>query len=190
MKAHPQGRGWAPVPGSHVVVRIPHEGTLFGPVVARHPGSRVTAIVAGRRQEAGRHFVDHLALVEGLPDSEVAAVLLGWKRRYGESPEVLGGPFALRLPVDLGLRQPPTVSAMLRLAGALPGAGCVLEDGAAELWSPCGTPEQAERRCAQLRQELAGLEASVEAAEPRPEDADCWSVLRVAATELLADPVA
>ena len=84
--------------GTHVVVRMPAQGTLFGDATSLYPGSRLSAVVAGHRRLLGHDVVDHVAFVEGLPDRALAQVLLAWPQRYGEAPQALGGPFALRLP--------------------------------------------------------------------------------------------
>ncbi|HJQ93742.1 MAG TPA: hypothetical protein VJ874_05600 [Candidatus Thermoplasmatota archaeon] len=174
--------------GSHVVVRIAATGTLFGEAVARYPGSRVTAIVSGQHDHQGRAIVDHMALVEGLPREEVAEILLGWERRYGEAPQVLGEPHALRLPVALDLHHSPVASAILRLEQELPDACCRLRDGSVEVWKACASVDEAERLCRDLRPVLQGMPVLwVGTAEPRSEDADCWSVLRLAAAQVVPD---
>jgi hypothetical protein len=174
--------------GTHAVVRIAAAGTLVGEAVSRHPGSRVTSIVSGQHEHDGRAIVDHMALVEGLPPDELAELLLGWEHRYGEAPQVLGEPYALRLPVAPDLHLSPAAAAILRLEQELPGACCRFREGAVELWVACASVEEAERLCRDLRPVLEGMPVlQVGTAEPRPEDLDCWSVLRLAATQVVPD---
>jgi hypothetical protein len=176
------------MPGTHVVVKLPGTGTLFGEAVARNPGSRMTSVVAGRHEHQGRPFLDHLALVEGLPDDEVARLLLSWGKRYGEPPQVLGGPFALRLPIALDVQHTAAASTILRLEHELPDVSHRFAESTVELWSPCGTRDLAERRAAQLETMLRSMPVLwLGTAEPRPEDADCWSLLRTAAAEVVPD---
>lgn len=174
--------------GTHVVVRIAAAGTLLGEAVARHPGSRVTCIVSGQHEHDGRAIIDHMALVEGLPPDEVAEILLGWEHRYGEAPQVLGEPYALRLPVALDLHLSAAAAAILRLEQELPGACCRVCDGEVEVWVACADVAEAERLCRDLRPVLQGMAVLwLGTAEPRPEDADCWSVLRMAAAHVVPD---
>ena len=174
--------------GTHVVVRLPGAGTLFGEAVARNPGARMTSIVAGRHEHDGRLFVDHLALVEGLPADEIGRLLLAWGKRYGEPPQVLGGPFALRLPIALDVQHTAAAATILRLEHELPDVSHRFADGTVELWSPCGTRDLAEHRAAQLANALASMPVLwLGTAEPRPEDADCWALLRAAAVDVVPD---
>jgi molybdate-binding protein len=105
MLAHPaknllakEGDG-ADVAGRHVVVHIPSRGTLLGETVERHPGARATLVQLARREVGHSSIVDNFALVEGVPDHAIAQMLLAWNLRYGVPASVVGGPFALRLPV-------------------------------------------------------------------------------------------
>lgn len=174
--------------GTYVYVSFAHSGTLFGEAVARHPGAEMTSIVAGRHEHAGRAFVDHLALVEGLPAPAVAELLLAWGTRYGEPPQVLGGPFALRLPIALDVDHTAAAATILRLEQELPDVGHRFRETGVELWSPCGTPALAERRSQQLRGILRGMPVSAVGTGTPPQDTlDCWAVLRMAAEDVVPD---
>ena len=176
------------MPGSYVVVRLPSQGTLIGEAVARHPGSAVTCVASGRHEHDGHPIVDHMALVEGLPDAELPGLLLGWKRLYGEAPQVLGGPFALRLPVALDGQHTPTVELCLRLGEILPEASQRIHGGVVELWGRCASPADAALQVARVRRALAGMPVlSIEAGEPQRRDVECWELLRVAAGDVVLD---
>lgn len=179
------------MPGTYVVVRLPSHGTLLGDMVARHPGSQVSCVLSGRHEHDGRPVLDHLALIEGLPDAELAALLMGWKRLYGEAPQVLGGPFALRLPVALDRQHDPTVALCLRLGEVLPGVSHRLYGGVVELWGRCETSAEAAAQGERIRRTLAGLPIlSIDVAQPSAEDIECWDLLRAAADEVLLDCLA
>ncbi|HUR26511.1 MAG TPA: hypothetical protein VM327_10910 [Candidatus Thermoplasmatota archaeon] len=174
--------------GTNAVVRLPAAGTLFGDAVTRYPEARITSIRSGVHEHDGRPIVDHMALVEGLPDSEVSAILLEWAARYGEAPQVLGGPLTLRLPIALDAGLGPTVAALLRLEEGAGDAFQRMRDGVVELWLPCATEADAAARCAELRRSMIGLPVLwLGTAKARPEDADCWSLLRMAAEDLVPD---
>lgn len=159
----------------YLTVRTPSGGTLVGDLVGRHPGSRATAVPCGPAR-GGR--LDDLALVEGIPPSEVAQLLLAWNLRYGLTAEVLGDPFALRLPVVVPAAPPPW-DAVLAAGEALPVAGTVVEGEAIEQWIRCADDAEARRCAARLRQALAGHpQAELHEATPRPHDLECWAVLR------------
>lgn len=176
------------MPGSYVVVRFPNRGTLVGEAVARYPGAEMTSIVAGRHEHAGRAFIDHLALIEGLPAAAVAELLLAWGRRYGEAPQVLGGPYALRLPIALDVHHTAAAAAILRLEQELPDVAHRFREAGVELWSPCGSPALAERRRARLREVLSGMPVTgIGTGEPSPDDLECWSLLRTAADGIVPD---
>lgn len=168
--------------GRYVVVRLPAAGTLFAEVLDTHPGARVTCIGLGRHAHEGRSLADHLALVEGLPDSAVAGLLLAWDRCYGEPPQALGGPFALRLPMDLTMDHSAVEAACLRLGAHLPDVRHRVAGGVLELWSPHGSEAEAEAALSRLRGLLAGMPViAVATEEPRPDDAEAWAMLREAA---------
>ena len=176
------------MPGSYVVVRLPSDGTLIGEAVARHPGSAITCVVSGRHEHDGHAIVDHLALVEGLPDAELPGLLLGWKRLYGEAPQVLGGPFALRLPVALDGHHTPTVALCLRVGEILPDVCQRVENGVLELWGRCKGSADAAVQAARVRRALADLPVlSIEVAEPPRRDVECWELLRMAADDVVLD---
>ncbi|MFA5944977.1 MAG: hypothetical protein WC876_10995 [Candidatus Thermoplasmatota archaeon] len=173
---------------SYVVVRLPSHGTLIGDAVARHPGSAVTCIGSGRHEHDGRSIADHVALVEGLPDAEISTLLLSWKRVHGEAPQVLGGPFALRLPVALDGDHTPTVALCLRLGEVLPNMAQRLQGGVLELWGCCANPTDAEEKRVGVQRILAGLPVlSVEVTAPSPQNLECWDLLRMAANEVVLD---
>jgi hypothetical protein len=174
--------------GSYVVVRLPSRGTLLGEAVARHPGSVVTCVTAGMHDHDGRPFVDHLALVEGLPDAAIASVLLAWSHQHGEPAQVLGGPFALRLPVALDAPHTETVATCLRLAYELPDVTQRLCGDVLELWGACRTPDEAQRKRDQIRRAFAGPGVlSVEVAHASRQDLECWALLRTAAVSVVPD---
>lgn len=176
------------MPGSYVVVRLPSHGTLLGEAVARHPGSAVNCIVSGRHEHGGRTIVDHLALVEGLPDAELSGLLLSWQRNYGEAPQVLGGPFALRLPVALDGQHTPTVALCLRLGEVLPDVAQRLQGGVMELWGRCDSPAEALVQSERVRRAMAGLPIlSIETRNPTYPDLECWELLRLAADNVERD---
>jgi hypothetical protein len=161
---------------SYVVVRLPSTGTVFGEVVRDHPGSRVTSIQLSSTDDE----LTLLALVEGLPEPAVAQALLGWNLRYGRPAHVLGDAHALRLPLDP--RATPAAMAELLRTQGLHVAGNVLGDGWAEQWIVCPDVRSAERLSAELALRLEtwpGVE--VRLGRPRPHDAECWGVLRMAA---------
>lgn len=175
------------MPG-HAVVRLPGSGTLLGEVVARHPSSLVTCVGLGRHSHASREVLDHLALLEGIPDHAVAQLLLAWARRYGEPPQVLGGPFALRLPVDLGLRHTHIEAACLRIGGRHPAVRMRLSGEALELWVPCASAAEASQVLGSLRELLHGIPVlSMFTADPQPEDVLAWSLLQEAAQSVVPD---
>lgn len=166
--------------GGCVVVRLPSRGTLFGDAMANHPGARITSVPTRRRDGASGPMTDLLALVEGLPDSALAAILLAWNRRYGEPVEVLGESFALRLPLNVDEVEQPA-STILRMGGSLPVLGNVAQDDWMEQWLRCASPEEAEALAARLRATIgSGPGVSVRTAEPRQKDEECWEVLRFA----------
>ncbi len=174
--------------GSYVVVRLPSHGTLLGEAVARHAGSQVSCVVSGRHEHDGRLIADHFALVEGLPDAELSSLLLAWKRLYGEAPQVLGGPFALRLPVALDGHYTSTVALCLRLGEVLPHLSQRLYGGVMELWGRCESPSDAVVQGERVRRVMAGLPIlSVEVAQPTQEDLVCWELLRSAAADVVLD---
>ncbi|MHB1261569.1 MAG: hypothetical protein ACYC2H_07615 [Thermoplasmatota archaeon] len=174
--------------GSYVVVRIPSRGTLLGEMVARHPGSRVTCIISGRHEHDGHPIVDHLALIEGLPDAELSGLLLGWKRMYGEAPQVLGGPFALRLPVALDGQHTPTVALCLRLGEVFPEVSQRLYGGMMELWGRCESPADAVVQGDRVRRVMTGFPVlSVDVGQPSHQDVECWELLRTAADDVVLD---
>jgi hypothetical protein len=177
-----------PMSAYFVVVRLPSQGTLLGDAVARHPGSTVTCIMSGQHQHEGRPIVDHVALVEGLPDAALSGVLLSWERQFGEAPQVLGGPFALRLPVALDGQHPPTVALCLRLKDILPDVAQRLHGDVMELWGRCDGAADAARRRDQVARAMAGYpDLSVDVAQPTAADLECWELLRVAAEDLVLD---
>lgn len=162
--------------GVYVAVRTPSKGSLVGDLVERHPGSRVTSVPCGPAK-AGR--IDHLALVEGIPRSAVAQLLLAWNLRYGVPAEVIGDPFALRLPVILAAALPPW-SGILTASDDLAVAGAVVEDGTVEQWVLCKDGAHA-RILARLRNAVTGHSAAeIVEGEPRTRDLECWDVLREA----------
>jgi hypothetical protein len=166
--------------GTFVVVRIPSRGTLFGDAMADHPGARITSVPTGRREGPEGLVTDLLALVEGLPDSTLASILLAWNRRYGEPAEILGESFALRLPLKVGEVEAPA-SEVLHMGDDLPVFGNVAQEDWMEQWLQCRSPAEAEALAARLRKTLGqGIGSSVRTAEPRQNDLDCWEVLRFA----------
>jgi hypothetical protein len=172
----------------YVVVRLPNHGTLLGEAVSRHPGSVVTCVTAGMHDHDGRPVVDHMALVEGLPDAAIASVLLAWSRQHGEPAQVLGGPYALRLPVALDAPHTDTVATCLRLAYELPDVTQRVYGDVLELWGACRSEEEARRRRDQIARAFAGPGIlSVEVAQASPQDAECWSLLRAAAVDVVPD---
>jgi hypothetical protein len=133
-------------------------------------------------------MVDLLALVEGLPDEALGALLLAWNRRYGEPVQVLGESFALRLPLKVDMVRHPA-SDILQMDERLPVIGNVAQGDWMEQWLGCASAAEAEALADRLRKALgAASGVVVRTAEPRPQDADCWEVLRFAGG--LESPVA
>lgn len=177
--------------GPFVVVRFPLAGTLAGQTVAENPGARLSCVGAGAHEHDRRKMADFLALVEGVPDVAVARMLMAWRPRYGEAPQVLGGPFALRLPVDLGGDHTGVEAACLRLGASLPEACYVVASGGIEVWSRHGSEEAALRALAALQPILQGMPVVwAGTAQARPDDLEAWEVLREAAVGLMPDCLA
>jgi hypothetical protein len=154
---------------------------LLGDAVRRHPGSRLSAVEVGRHIGAHGSMVDFLALVEGIPDHDIAGLLLAWNLRYGEPAQVLGGPFALRLPVAVDALPNLGLSSILRSGGGVPTNTVVVGDHI-QAWFACPTPGEAAQLAQRLRKALRGVDgAQVEARDPTPEDLECWGLLRLAA---------
>jgi len=172
----------------HVAIRLPSAGTLLGDLVREHAGSRVTTIPVAR--SPGR--VDHLALVEGVPDHAVAQMLLAWNLRYGVPAQVLGDPFALRLPVLVPAIGVPAIESLLAMDADLQVAGSVGEADWFEQWIACPDADAAHRLVARLRGRLGAHVLDVDVRAPRPQDLDCWAVLHEAdlASAPLADALA
>jgi hypothetical protein len=177
--------------GPFLVVRLPLDGTLVGQTVAQHPGARLSCVGAGLHEHDQRQVADHVALVEGVPDVAVAGMLLAWRTRYGESPQVLGGPFALRLPVDLAGDRTGVEAACLRLGASLPDPRQVVTADGLEIWSPYGSEDAAQLALAGLRPLMAGMPILWSGtAQARRDDLEAWSVLREAAVSLVPDCLA
>lgn len=180
--------GWEVLcPGYNVSLRRgedPFAGSLVGDLVRRHPGSRVTAVPCGPARQ-GR--LDHLALVEGIPPFEVAQLLLAWNMRYGVPAEVLGDPFALRLPVLVPAAIPPW-NAILAASQGLTVGGNVIEGEHVEQWIQCADAAQAQRVAGLLRALVGHSQAELIAGPPRSRDLECWAILRQAVE--LDDPAA
>jgi hypothetical protein len=177
------GDGVAPsdMSGTYVVVRLPSKGTLFGDAMAGHPGARITSVPAGRREGTAGSMTDLVALVEGLPDSALASILLAWNRRYGEPADIIGETFALRLPLNVE-EVPTPASEILRMGEHLPVFGNVAQDDWMEQWLHCGSDREAEALAARMRAGLGeGAHVSIRTAEPRRQDSECWELLRFAA---------
>lgn len=172
----------SPVPPVCVAARLPSAGTLLGDAVARHDHARVTAVAAGWHDDrAFGQSMDMLALVEGLPDAELAGLLLAWGRRYGRSPEVLGESFALRLPVAVDAVPSAGMQHLLHLDRELPLLGSVAEQDWIEQWFTCRDRAEAEKVAGRLRQALLHVPgAEVRIGSPRHRDLDCWEVLSFA----------
>ena len=177
--------------GAFVVVRLPSDGTLVGKLVAEHPGARLSCVSAGTHRHERRQLADHVALVEGIPEIAIARMLLAWRNRNGEAPQVLGGPFALRLPVDLGGAHSRAEAACLRLGASLPDPRQVVTADAIEVWSQFPTQAMAELALAGLRESLQGMPVlSADVERPRRPDLEAWSVLQEAAATLVPDCLA
>lgn len=163
-------------------MRLPSTGTLLGDAVARHDHARVTTVQTSWRLDGPRGAVmDLLALVEGLPDAELAGLLLAWSRRYGRPPEVVGESFALRLPVAVEALPEPAMQDLVRLDRELPLLGTVAERDWVEQWFLCRDPDEAEQVAGRLRQALRHVDGLVvRIGSPRPRDLDCWEVLQFA----------
>ncbi len=165
-----------------VVVRLPSAGTLLGDAVRAHPYARVTSVpTAWNFGDPQGSSMELLALVEGLSDPELAALLLAWNRRYGRPAEVLGESFALRLPVRLDAVSAPGMRQLLNLDPELPLLGSVAEEDWVEQWFACRDAGEAESVAARLRQVLravSGVEIAIRV--PRQQDLACWEVLHFA----------
>jgi hypothetical protein len=149
--------------------------------MARHEHARVTTVPTRWRLGSRGETVDLLALVEGLPDAELAGLLLAWSRRYGRSPEVVGESFALRLPLAVEAVPSPEWQGLLHLDRELPLLGTVAEEDWVEQWFSCRDREEAEAVAGRLREALAGVPgAEVRIGSPRHRDLDCWEVLQYA----------
>jgi hypothetical protein len=172
----------------YVVVRTPSAGTLTGDLVRDHPGSRVTSVPCGPAR-GGR--MDQLALVEGVPLSAVAQLLLAWNLRFGVPAQVLGDPFALRLPIVVPASVHPW-KGLLEASEGLTVAGNVVHGDCIEEWIRCTDHAQAQRVIGQLRLAAGSGGAEVMAGTPRPHDLECWEVLHQAVAwegaELVAVP--
>lgn len=172
-----------PEPGdsAYVVVSLPSQGMLLGDVVGRHAGARLSAVEVGRHIGLHGPVVEFLALAEGIPDHDIANVLLAWNLRYGEPAHALGGPFALRLPVAVDDVPASALATMLRWGGP-PALDTVVSDRRVEFWLACTSLDDAqalERRLGGLMRGVQG--ARVERRDPPPRDAECWGLLRLAA---------
>lgn len=164
-----------------VVVRLPNAGTLLGDAMARHEDARVTSVPMSWTSGPDGSWMEVLALVEGLSDDDLAALLLAWNRRYGRPAQVIGEAFALRLPVRLDAVRAPGIADVMRLSSDLPVLGSVAEDGWAEQWFRCADAREAEEVAGRLRRVLRGVPgAEVRVAAPRQRDLSCWEVLHFA----------
>jgi hypothetical protein len=155
---------------------------LLGEAVARHAHSRVTTVATGWRDDrAFGESMDLLALVEGLPDAELAGLLLAWHRRYGRAPEVLGDSLALRLPLAVDALPSPGLQELAHLDRHLPLLGIVAEHDWIEQWFRYRDPAQARTVAGRLRKALLAVPgAQVRVGSPRHRDLDCWEVLNFA----------
>lgn len=163
-----------------VVVRLPSRGTLLGDAVALHSHARVTTVPTGWTVGPGGECLELLALVEGLPDADLAGLLLAWGRRFGRPATVVGESFALRLSVAIDAVS-PGVQGLLRLDRELPLMGVVAERDWLEQWFVCRDAGEAEEVAGRLRAALRlAPGATVRLGSPRPHDLDCWEVLHFA----------
>ncbi len=136
--------------------------------------TRMTCILLARRNGPVGPVVELLALLEGLDDAAVGRFLLRWNLRQGLPASVLGGPFALRLPILLARVGNPDAA---RFLGNLRDTdGLVLQGTALEGWQALPAGEAA----AAPHAEGAGS-ASVRVAAPSRADLECWEALRLAA---------
>lgn len=177
--------------GTFVVVRLPSAGMVFGEVLSRHPGSRLTSVPIARQEAAGHHGVlELLALVEGLPDAALASALLSWNRVYGRPAHVIGESFALRLPMDVDAVHSRATARLLEADRALRVEGNVMEGQWTEQWIACPSEAEADAMAGRMRQLLAGDPGvEVRTAEPKRHDLECWEVLRFAG-EVAAEAMA
>ena len=156
-----------------VVVRLPTTGTLFGPRIRAHAGSKLTSVPNWR---PSRNRVDLLALVEGLPHPALAEVLMMWQVHYGLPAHVLGDPpnaLILQVPLE---RAPSPIDNLLRMDADLRVLGNIMEGDAVEQWIECDSRDAAEALVAKVRGAVGG--ATVDIAEPRPKDREAWEMLR------------
>lgn len=165
-----------------VVARMDSSGTLMGDLLRRHPGSRATGIPL---PYPGTGRIDFLTLVEGVPHHAVAQLLLAWNLRYGHPAEVLGDPFALRLPVIPAVGS-PSIERLLLAGESLAVAGSVAEGAWVEQWIRCADLAEAQRLVARLRGLLGPAAVQLAIAGPRQQELDCWQVLRDAAAMVQA----
>lgn len=164
-----------------VAVRLPSTGTLLGEALSQHEDARVTAVPTGWQDGPDGPWMDNLALVEGLPDEELARLLLAWNRRYGRPPHVIGDSFAVRLPIRVDAVGTPGMADLMRLGHEMPVMGAVAADDWAELWFSCRDAGHAKAVAARLREALKGVAgAEVRVAPPRKRDLSCWEVLQFA----------
>jgi hypothetical protein len=125
--------------------------------------------------------MENLALVEGLPDDDLARLLLAWNRRYGRPPHVIGEAFALRLPIRVDAVAEPGMAELMRLGHELPVMGAVAEGDWAEQWFSCGSEAQAQEVAQRLGKALRDVPgAEVRVAPPRQRDLACWEILQFA----------
>lgn len=155
---------------AHVVTRFEDAGVLRDGDLP--PETRLTCIPVGRSATAEGPVLELLGLLEGADDMAVGRFLLRWNLRQGLPASVLGGPFALRLPLVLA-RVPDPETAKL-LGGLGPGDGLVLVGTALETWRPRPTG-------ADHAGSPAPAAASVRVAAPSRTDLECWEALRLAA---------
>ena len=130
--------------------------------------TRVTCIIQSRTVGPEGPVLELLGLVEGLDDMGVGRFLLRWNLRQGIPASVLGGPFAMRLP--LVLARVDNAEAVRVLTGLTDSDGLVLHGTALEAWQR-GTAPAATRPDQRLARK----------ATPSRADLECWEALRLAA---------
>ena len=155
--------------GGHLLTRFEDAGIVQDGDL---PGeTRVTCIVQSRSVGPDGPVVELLGLVEGLDDMGVGRFLLRWNLRQGVPASVLGGPFAIRLPLVLARVDNP--EAVRLLTSLQDNDGVVLHGTALEAWQ-WGVPVPPAR---------AGpaKPGAPRLAQPSRADLECWEALRLAA---------
>lgn len=157
------------MPGGHQVTRFDDAGILHdGDLPA---DTRLTCIVLSKEPGPEGPVLQLLGLLEGVDDLGVGRFLLRWNLRQGAPATVLGGPFAVRLP--LVLARVGNAEAAGLLGGLDMAAGLVLQGTALEAWQPASVPG--------VPREAAPVGATPRTASASRADLECWEALRLAA---------